>query len=301
MCCSFEPAHFSDTIVTAYELSQMGIHVVGYQNRASNLGLGSTLTAKYQFSRGGPPPVTGNAMLLHFPAAEPMTEENMLDTSHATHILKDMVLAVAPRPKMVVSLGSRLIGAARGPALVFEKGNYHVVLAQNAMDIPAALNRVPEERRPEITDRTRAIYMQYDEWFPGWQYALCCFNNSELREADPLLWWYKPMYPRYLHMPALDAHDGNPPDIHTTVLADHWVIVGSDRMKEDLGSPVQYQDEIPDSMSTYLPKRVYGMRMSGEYPNGDFAFPISQLVEGFRNAPFRFTPASWREPQIAAK
>jgi hypothetical protein len=45
-------------------------------------------------------------------------------------------------------------------------------------------------------------------------------------DAEPLLWWYEPKDPSHLFMPALDAHDGLPPEPGSDVDVDHVLVVG---------------------------------------------------------------------------
>src|SRR4051812_9377362 len=91
VCVSMAPAQFSKTIVYGGEVSSLGVHVVGYQNTVQD-GANWMDRLIGRLAPGGLPgrgrdTASGNAMLLHFPAAEAMSAANMLDTADCPHIL----------------------------------------------------------------------------------------------------------------------------------------------------------------------------------------------------------------------
>jgi hypothetical protein len=308
------PAHFSNTIVYAGEVSAFGIHVVGYQNSAQSRP--AAMIGPYdrdpywEPGRQSQQVATGNAMLLHFPAAEPMTPYNMLDTTPCPHILEDLEEAVTPHPMAPpeMTLGAAPGLAAMPDVVVFTRGIYDVVLARSAGFVAEALHRVHPDKRPPLNE---AIFRLYQTWFPDWPVALCCFNNTELVRSLPLLWWYRPRNPGILFAPALDGHDGAPPRLDGPVAVDHTVVFGSDRLV--FGNPVHYSDKIdaetvarlfaPNQGSEraaarqrareaqeklqralplwhYLPERVDGRRYHEMLPNGDFTCQVWTLLEG---------------------
>jgi hypothetical protein len=135
-------------------------------------------------------------------------------------------------------------------AVVFTQGVYDVVLARDARYVPQALERVRPDKRPPLAD---AIFRAYSEWFPDWPVALCCFNTVDRARAEPLLWWYRPRNPAVLFAPALDAHDGRPPDLREQVPVDHTVIFGSDRLAGGVRVPyglLRDPDAEPDYWSS---------------------------------------------------
>ncbi len=252
MCCSVSPnieVRFSDTILYAAEavnLQGKTVHVLGYQNQAQNnvKGFNSVNYQPFQptgfwdklrklFASDSPKGIsakveesTGNAMILPFPcAAATMSKDNVLDTKNCPDILKDIAKAVKPPPRQMVGFAAQSYRPLAAAVQIFEAaGIYTVVLAQDARDIPAALNQVPKEKRPKLNPE---LFKAYAKWYPGWTVALCCFNNEELKEALPLLWWYEPMNPEKLFLPALDCHTGNVPKLDSQVIVDHTVAVGS--------------------------------------------------------------------------
>jgi hypothetical protein len=282
MCVCLGPARLSNTTLYVGEATRDGklVHVLGYQNTAQNLAVAATSVPSGMLA--------GNAMILPFPASEPMGKDNVLDTSGCKNILKDIAEAVKPRSKgfgrsMSFGMDSRSVE-------VFDTGIYTVVLARDPRDIPAALARVPAEKRPDLKPE---IFAAYAEWYPGWQVALCCFNNAEAVEADPLLWWYVPAFPNVLFAPTLDSHTGGVPDLAAEVELDHTIAVGS---TEGKGSRISYSDEVPNDVRNLLPSFGVGLELSGYEVNGDFVFFKSD-AEGGMFRPRRSTPGE--NPSIA--
>lgn len=174
---------------------------------------------------------------------------------------------------------------------VFNKGSYTVVLATSAAAIPDALSRVPENKRPQIN---REIFEAYDKWYPGWTFALCCFDSS-LQTPEPLVWWYRPRNPDQIFFPALDAHTGRAPVLNSLVDVDHRLVVSSSKMvaplADTLFSPVHaVQLSRPASVQKFIPADVMGRTYTGKMPQGDFLFNTTDVRLGiFR--PYRMEPA----------
>lgn len=350
MCCSVSPGvdvRFSNTILYAAEVNDRQgetVHVLGYQNTAQNnvkhlnrisyplsglAGFWNKLRDIFSFRRVSPSAgeAGGNAMILPFPCVpRTMSRQNVLDTESCPHILKDMAKAVKPMPT-ARSLGfaSQSYGAA--PVEIFEAaGIYTVVLAQDARDIPAALGQVPEEKRPKPNPE---LFEAYAKWYPDWTIALCCFNNEDLKEARPLLWWYQPLNPEKLFLPAVDCHTGKVPKLEAKVMVDHTLAVGScfagstklvpncplcdkplsgnlnycSSCDEDLRPEtlnlqndyrrVSYNQEnlIPKELALYLLPKVMGGIFNQVMPNGDFICHIDDVRKGIWN-PVRSLPPS---------
>jgi hypothetical protein len=218
-----------------------------------------------------------------------MTQANVLDTKDCRDILQDMSKAVAPRPDSAMWMSTRSSMKSLGPPKiqVFDAaGIYTVVLAQDPRDIPSALSQVPRSKRPVLNP---ALFEAYARWYPGWTISLCCFGQRRARLANPLLWWYEPMHPDRLFLPAVDCHTGDVPDLEVGVAVDHVVAVGSYRMNG--GHDVYYRNTIPEAVSRCLCPTAIGQRYSGTMPNGDFVCRLEDVRRGLF-APARVKPVA---------
>ena len=265
MCVSTGPAEFSQTILTIakaiHPQSYRPVHVLGYQNTARSLL-----------------PFGGNAMLLHFPSRG-MSRHNVIETKAFPNCLKDQVEAVRPQSRAKANFD--LFGAvAAGPVEIFDSGIYTVVLAQNPEDIPRVLHRVPAEKRPNLNEQ---LFAWYGARFPNWSFALCCFNNSDAVDADPMLWWYDPnLHREQFMLPSIDCHTGAVPDLDRAVEVDHWVILGDRERRSPYMQEVKYSEARAMSKlaRALLPKWVIGRKFVGTLPNTDFIFPVDALNTG---------------------
>jgi len=285
MCCSVSPGvpvRFSDTVLYAAEVigeAAEPVHVLGYQNKVQGRdGLLSQAVGWLPFGD------LGNAMILPFPALpKTMTQANILDTQNCRDILQNMADAVAPRPIMHgPSRSQRGWNSTPEPPpiqLFKAAGIYTVVLAQDPRDIPSALNQVPRSKRPVLNP---ALFDAYARWYPNWTIALCCFSNRRARLANPLLWWYQPMHPDRLFLPAVDCHTGDIPNLDAAVDVDHVIAVGSHRMTG--GHRVHYRDAVPHEVARYVRPSVIGERFAGSMPNGDFVCQLEDVWQGTLSA-----------------
>jgi hypothetical protein len=267
MCVSNGPADFTKTLValtaTRHPTTELPIHTLMYRNTAVNL------------IRGG----GGNAMLLHFPSVGGMGPGNIIDTSSFPSCADNIVEAVTPRTRGASrSLG---IEALDFSVQVFDHDIYTIVLAENAAAIPGALERVRSDRRPAVNE---PLFAWYGQQFPGYTFALCCFDTRDAVEAKPMLWWYYPAMGNTLMLPGIDCHTGLAPDLNAVVETDHWVVlgVGGDQPTRSGSAPfglapVRYTDSIPPFERAFLPNFVIGRRYLGRERNGDFLAPTTIL------------------------
>lgn len=276
MCCSLAPARFSDTTVLVAEAvdpTRPGgvVHLLGYENRARNDSLGP------------------NAMVLPFPAAEPMGPENVL-SSHVPpedlrRYFKALRRAIRPEPtKRVVLRGAPAAAASKDVAQVFDSGSYTVVLSRSAEAVGEALERVPASRRPSLDPY---FFRIYGRLYPGWTLALCCWSNHREIAAEPMLWWYVPAVPGWFHVPTLDAHDGRAPVVRSSASLDHAIVVGSNLTAG--GSQVRF-DDVPPEIRPFAPPRVKGFEWrdaDGPTGNGDFAVRREEALVGAGAIPRR--------------
>lgn len=290
VCCSLRPARFSNTVIAAWEFDLF--HFLAYQNSAQSLASmrGGAIDIDDEFLRraiGAPSLSSGNAMILHFPAKPgTINPEDLIDTQGSKTFLDDMVTALKPvfRGATFKGVISSSLGSQR--VFIFDRGIYTVVLADRAIDIPEHLSLVPENKRPPLNE---VIFEAYQEWFPGWPVAVCCFNNTQLAKSEPLLWRYRPRNPNMFFLPGLDSHTGAPPNLREDVYVDHWLIASSKLLgpnSDGLSKDVRY-DRVTPSVRALLPTFVTGRSMTGDYPNGDFVAirdDVSRGVPDFRRA-----------------
>lgn len=303
MCCSVSPnvkVKFSDTILYAAEVVNLQgktVHVLGYQNQAQN-NVKSYSVSPLKFwnrlknSFSTTEKTKGNAMILPFPAVPcTMSKENVLDTEDCPKILKDIAKAVKPPPPRSLNPQEINWGMQSRAVQIFEAaGIYTVVLAQDARAIPDALDQVPPEKRPKLNPR---LFDAYAKWYPNWTIALCCFNNDDLQEALPMLWWYEPMFPERLFLPALDCHTGRIPSLYSKVRVDHTIAVSSSfRENNNQGSyrPVYYShNDLSNDLQSYILSQVMGEELKQKMRNGDFICQIDEVRKGVWN-PVRTLP-----------
>jgi hypothetical protein len=257
VCVSAANARFSGTIIYAGRLAHgsLGpIEVLGYQNTAVNLDAGP------------------NAMLLHLPAVK-VEPEQFLHLGDHTDILTRMARAVEPLggdPQAVALMEN-------DGAFVFDHDIYTIVLAADATAIPAALQRVPEHRRPVVSPDLFGFYASV---FPLHTIALCCFDNRDAVRAKPLMLWYEPLDPQRIVVPAVDCHTGRAPDLAASVRRDHCLVFGTDQARDGWGYPVEYAPGMRHRLRAFLPGRIIGRIVRGDTANGDFAITSEDLLAG---------------------
>jgi len=248
------------------------VHVLGYQNTAQN-------------ESSSP-----NAMILPFPASANMSPENVVDTSECKKVLRkygNMFKHDNRRRTRSKSFSAGMSDSVQ----VFDSGNYTVILANssNHVKIRHALKLVDEARRPDINVD---VFKRIGELYPDWPVAVCCFNSAEMVENEPMIWWYEPKNPNQLFAPALDAHDGGPPDPEAMVNVDHTVVVGSTISPN--GKKATHHHYLPDNVKRYLASHVKGKKYDNVFlPNGDFVIDKSKLSDdeyGRANGLERVTP-----------
>ncbi len=287
-CCSLHPAELMQTVgwVSEYEDKGKLKHLLYYSNTARNLGVGP------------------NAMILPIPAIpNSMSQDNMFDGRQFRGIAHDLYKSCRDTSSALLdSLDSVLMqtnSVSNGMDShvhieVFNKGSYTVVLSNSAKAIPTALQRVPEEKRPDLN---QAIFDAYERWYPGWTFALCCFNNNSTAEPqEPLVWWYEPKNPDELFFPAVDCHTGAVPPLDGMVDVDHCLVASSG--KANLLAGIIGSAKVPDYLPGLKESKVLGPllpdlasahRYRGSELQGDFVFNTQDVRFGnFR--PFRKLP-----------
>ena len=270
MCVTVARGKLSNTIVLAAQARVNGgmRHVMGYQNRP--------------LTRRGP-----NAMILPVPALPgTLTPEAMILTEDFPHILDDMVMSMRPTVASRVAVDALSVHEV----VVFEHGIYTVVLAQHAGAIPSAYPLVPERKRPPLNPK---LFAAYDEWYPDWPVLVCCFDNEDAQQSEPILLTYQPRSPDVLFFPALDCHTGKVPRRRAKVLVDHDLVFSTLDMPH--GMPVHYRDDIPGDVRSILPDEVLGIGYQRvDMPNGDWVVPVDAINEDR----WKQTDFWWRETRL---
>ncbi len=259
MCVTSAPAQLSGTSVFLGEVNHptLGeIRVMVYENSAKNLS-----------------PYGPNCMLLHIPGGEPVTQANFIPTESCPRIMRDMRYAISP-PLRSLGFSTRSSGAKS--VEVFRHGIYTVLLTSDPTLIPAALLQVPENQRPKISPELVSFYA---ESYPGFSFALCCFDNYEAMKATPIMVWYRTSEPNVFRLPGIDAHTGGIPQ-RGLVDVDHWIFFSSFQLPEDAGCPVWYEDSLSPQLRAFLPTQVLGMEVTGKLMNGDFVIPAHLVRTG---------------------
>jgi hypothetical protein len=247
MCCTFTASEMSDTRLYAGEAEKNGetVHVLAYQNTAQTS--------------------TPNAMVLPIPTNTKLGVDNLIDTREFKGFLKDITNATREYTKGFSGRRGMTLGAAfnDSDAEVVDVGSYTVVLADNVSQIPEALTRVPERKRPTVSTQ---FLLGYGKLYPKQPIVVCCWDGSI--EAEPLLMWYVPRDRTTLFIPTMDAHDGKAPNLEEKVYTDHIISVGS--VGPDTDRPVRYTTgKIPVAVAGLLPTHVHGHRLPDWLRNGD--------------------------------
>jgi hypothetical protein len=267
MCVSFFEADFKNTIVFA-DATHDGQHLLGYQNQAENRDRSRTL----------------NAMILPLPAANKLGPQDMIETEACHEIFTDMKETLAPPPVDYLSRGFAVAagGGFSKEVQIFKSGAYTVLLTANAAFIKLALTKLPEKERPEISNE---IIEAYQEWYPGWQMAVCIWQGSI--EANPILWKFDPMYPEKLFLPGVDSHNGRRPDLGRRVERDHSLVVGS-----RYGTTVKFSEVLTPELDHLLPRKVKGMYTVPSTKNGDWWVSLADLNSGGCNFEVKAPPGA---------
>lgn len=249
MCVSSSVAKFEGTIgyMGEAEAPQGLVHVIGYQNSAANLSSGP------------------NSMILHFPSKNAMDESNVIDVGEkGKSLLNDWVEMYAPKPRGITK------SVVSNKVEIFNTGIYTVAISNKPSQISSALESVPENKRPNIEPE---LLKWYEDSFPGWSVAVCCFDNNDMKKSEPLFWWYHPIHKERIHFPAIDSHDGSVPDLNKEVRTDHFIVYGSTKGKERtirLKETWKEDYNLPEESKVYFPDEISAKYFGSKCPNQDF-------------------------------
>lgn len=258
MCITLEPALLSSTFIYGAEVERNGttVHVLGYQNKVAN----ST----------GP-----NAMLLPFPAVGKVGPENLVNGESFKSILNAYGMTVQRLQPRTKSTSEPNSSSTLRSLEVFQSGSYTIALVEKASWLPVALRQIPITVRPRISPEIVATLARL---YPDWPIALCCFNGN-MSEPEPLFWWYEPRFRNRLFAPAIDAHDGGPPNLDAIVHRNHAIAFAShtSERKPDPELAHEIYHQVPTAHQWMFSARVCGRAIQGKTRNGDFVYPLDKV------------------------
>ncbi len=254
MCITSGPAKLSNTLLYAAEAlhpTEGEVHVIGYQNTAENQG-------------GGP-----NAMLLPFPAVGEISQRNLVNGESFKTILQDYSQLFEPLGR------SRSVSNNAEGFKVFNSGSYTIALAPKASGLIRALEHIPINRRPTLSAQ---MVHTLGALYPQWPFALCCWDGRI--KAEPLFWWYKPTNPTALFAPALDAHDGAPPNTQAMVERDHTIMFASHKGTPKWESRYRLDSvsKVPPEHRWMFPPVLVGEKVKRSGPNGDYTHAVFDVL-----------------------
>ncbi len=224
---------------------------------------------------------TGRALFVAVPSVpNSLTSENLIDTSDFPTFVDDQVEAVKPKSRGDFPTAfTAFSDDFEGDVQVVTCGEFTVVIATNARDLPRALSLVPAEKRPELSDE----YCQtMQQWYgnAGWAFVLACFDST-LRQDKPSTFflWYKSQYSDQLFVPGLDEHTGRAlPKPGEPVKLDHILTFSAPGMVA--GVEVTYTAAKKVRACGFIPEQVRGFgAMHATAANGDFMLGVDQLLQ----------------------
>lgn len=234
MCITSKRADLSKTKILSYKLDN-GKHLLSYKNIVKN--------------RAGVP----NCMLLAIPGK--VTKEDFIDTTSFGDFFKDFETSM-PRER---SLSKSFATLDFSEPVHLTLGLYEILIAENAKDIPGAIEKISQEKRPEIDQE---LINWFSNYYAGWNIVLCCFNENI--ESQPIMFTYEPKDPDFLYFPAVDSH-GETPDLEEFVEVDHSLYYNGSHFD------VVYSKEVPN----YMPKSLSMTHYTDvKMRNGDWFFDI---------------------------
>jgi hypothetical protein len=161
-------------------------------------------------------------------------------------------------------------------ALVESTGQYYVVVAEDASKIVSALEEVPQDCRPPISDHLAALVSWYQSNFPGHAYAMVCFQGR-VRLGYPIVVEYIPHNDDLLFVPAI-VSNGGLPDWDSDVDRDFKVAFASEGHPQPL--KVRYRDRV--ATERWAPSDVTGLHDNrSSAPNKDYVIPLDTIQRGF--------------------
>lgn len=222
----------------------------------------------------------GNALVIPLLGAFDSIE--LIDLSRNKQCLRDIAKTFEPRGRGA-SKGFDFLGGERtlGRVQVLEYDIYTIVIAERASDIPQAVQQVPANKRPPLSQE---VFDSLDKGYAS-PIAVCCFDPTAAGDAAPVGFLYTPFRPDFMFLYTLDGHDGKAPDLNARITLDHTLFVGSHThgMMSGIGSVIDYTEPVPRDLEGILLGRAMGCRVTDTYLNGDFVFRTEDVRKGLFN------------------
>ena len=301
MCISIAPVEFGKTVTGLHQASD-GSHVVFYQNV-----VGSGMRPDLHSNTRGSAPANwsldgeadqsqalpenwkiaekprGNALVIPLVTGDFGSIQLLPGTAETPNLLKDIRRTLLPPQRR--SRAPATLGAKGGDVVIEQFDIYTIVRAENASDIPAAVEAVDARQRPPLNAE---LFETLERWY-GCPFAVACFNNADQGESKPIAFKYSPLYRDVFMIYTMDAHDGGIPDVEATVGLDHAVFASTHDGEK--GKRVHYSDEIVPALQRYVPSHVVGRSMPAgtRMVNGDILVPVDSVRAGEFEA-FRVLP-----------
>lgn len=283
VCITSAPAILSDTHILV-SMVREDFHLMGYQNTVKNLVRpAEKVVAEKAFDLWNQKPEVaraGNAMILPIPAMR-IERENLFDSGLDPDILQRMARTILVSDQEATRTYD---GPIAKSIEIIDVGVYTVVVAQSVGvdQIAEALQSIPIKKQPVIS---LSLMESFIKFYPDWPILICCFSVSEATKAGPIFVAYTPIRGDFLFFPALDAHDGNSPNLADNVKVDHVLLASA--MEMDVGRDIRFLYNQKMSANSNLqrlpqlmPNRVIGREQKGTRPNGDWAIRIEDVYAG---------------------
>lgn len=232
-----------------------------------------------------PRPAQGNCLII--PLLGRWSSIRLLNTMSAPSMLMDVqeALRFPPMRDLDAPLAAASGWGGSGGMVFLKFDIYDIVIAENALDIPAVLGQIDPAKRPRVNDD---VFRFMSDWY-GCPVALCCFSDFERGESKPLGFAFEPLYPQTLVVYTFEGHDGKSPDPSRIVRLDHTIFVGSYLTPAQYCGHIQYTDDIAADLKPYLLDHAMGLRVEQPMENGDFVFQTKAVrsghFEGVRGLP----------------
>lgn len=246
MCITSAPAKLSKTRILSIGLED-GYHLLAYANTAKNLS------------------DKVNCMILPVPGT--LTQSDFFDTTAYAGFLKELEKNFTSRSRS----HSKNLKTLSANVENFQLGMYNVFLSTEINAIGQVIDKLPEDKRPEVS---KNLLTFFEKAYPSCSFVVCVFSNNSSMDSQPIMFRYKPNNEKVFFFPAVDAHDGNAPDLSKQVSVDHFLFteVSSAESFEFKGS------KVPSFLQN---RKLSGLKYAGSQLNGDWVHQVNSSSLNF--------------------